>query len=92
MGPKLLRVRLFSDRSYYMEVDTKKRNCTKDEQPHWHLCRHGKRIGQITVWGVWKVFPDVAPEVKREAEILTVRNAPEIFNFYYYNASYGYDF
>ncbi len=88
--PKTLRVSL-SEYGYYMEVDTAKQYCTR-EAPHWHLCKSGRRIGQISYSGSWTDRPyDVNSSIIREAEDITRRYSSEIYDAYQYNAVNGAD-
>ena len=77
---------------YYMENDTAKQYCTRGEAPHWHLCKNGRRIGQISASGVWADRPyDVNSSIIREAERITSRMSSRITEAYYYNAENGAD-
>ena len=68
-SPRRLEVPLSSS-GYHMEVDTRKSDCNR-ESAHWHLCRHGSRVGSINVYGSWVQYPDVDRRIKDEAERLT---------------------
>ena len=91
MNPKTLKVNL-SSYGYYMELDTRKSDCNFERMPHWHLCQHGRRIGQISVWGDWASTPDVSSAIRKEAEQLTSLYSSEISEYYRYNAEYGSDY
>lgn len=90
-NPRTLKVPL-KEYGYYMELDTRSSDCNRERIPHWHLCRNGRRIGQISVYGSWASSPDVSSSVRKEAEDLTDEYAPEITEYYDYNRLYGADY
>jgi len=74
-----------------MEVDTRKSDCNR-ESAHWHLCQHGRRIGQISAYGSWTSRPDVSSSIRKEAEDLTSSYCSQIISTYEYNRSNGSDY
>ena len=90
--PKTLKENL-SSYGLYMELDTAKQYCAQ-EPPHWHLCKNGKRIGQIFTNGLWKDHEpeDVNKSTLREIVDLTLRLADKITEYYYYNKENGSDY
>ena len=90
-NPKTLKVNLSSS-GYYMELDTRKSDCNFERTPHWHLCQHGRRIGQINVYGSWASSPDVSSSIRREAESLTSSYSSTISEYYAYNRENGSDY
>ena len=89
-NPEKLRVEL-SEYGYYMEIDLGKWDCSREEA-HWHLCKNGRRIGQINSYGSWTSKPsDVNSAIIREAENLTAQYSPEIRRVYNYNRENGAD-
>ncbi len=78
---------------YYMEIDIAKQYCAQEEA-HWHLCKNGRRIGQISYKGVWTEYPstDVPRSVVKEAERLTERLSDKIYEAYFYNKVNGADY
>lgn len=90
--PKELRVDL-SDYGYRMVLDTAKQYCAQ-EDPHWHLCKNGKRVGQISAYGTWTKYPstDVSSRAIREAEDLTSQYSSTIIEYYNYNKVNGADY
>ncbi len=90
--PKPLKINL-SEYGYYMELDTAKQYCAQ-EQPHWHLCKNGKRIGQISASGSWTSYPstDANSKIIKEAEQLTSQYRPTIIEYYNYNKENGADY
>lgn len=91
MSPKTLNVSL-SSHGYSMELDIRKSDCNFERTPHWHLCHHGSRIGQISAYGVWTKTPDVSSSIRKEAEQLTSQYSSTICEYYAYNAEYGADY
>ena len=89
--PKTLKVYLSSS-GYYMELDTRKSDCNFERTPHWHLCQHGRRVGQISAYGSWTTFPSVSSSIRREAEDLTSSYRSQICEYYAYNAENGADY
>ncbi len=89
--PRTLKVNLSSS-GYYMEIDTRKSDCNFERTPHWHLCQHGRRIGQISAYGSWASTPDVSSSIRREAESLTSSYSSEIRSIYEYNRENGADY
>ena len=89
-SPRRLEVPLSSS-GYHMEVDTRKSDCNR-ESAHWHLCRHGSRVGSINVYGSWVQYPDVDRRIKDEAERLTSRYSYEIREVYDHNRQFGSDY
>lgn len=88
--PKRLQVYL-SEYGYTMELDTKKDDCNR-EGAHWHLCKNGRRIGQITPWGSWTSTPTgVSASIRKEAEDMTAAYSREISDYYNYNRENGAD-
>lgn len=74
---------------YSMEVDIKKDDCNR-ERPHWHLCKNGRRIGQIWVSSVtWESLPDVGKSIREEAEDFTRRYSDDITKAYLNNQKFG---
>lgn len=89
-NPKTLKVSL-AEFGYYMEVDVSKWDCSR-EPVHWHLCKNGKRIGQIWVSSMtWKELPDVSSSIEKEARRLTQSYSSEITAIYHYNKENGAD-
>ena len=89
--PRTLKVNLSSS-GYYMELDTRKSDCNFERPPHWHLCQHGRRIGQISAYGDWTTYPDVSSSIRREAESLTSSYSSTIREYYEHNRQYGADY
>ena len=89
MNPRIFKKDL-SEYGYSMEVDVKKDDCNR-EAAHWHLCKNGRRIGQIMVPRcVWTELPsDCSRRVIAEAEELTREYADEIESVYNYNRLNG---
>lgn len=90
-SPRTLKVPL-DEYGYYMELDTSRWDCSR-ESAHWHLCKNGRRIGQISVYGSWTEYPstDASASIIREAEQLTSRYSSEIRDGYEYNRVNGAD-
>ena len=88
--PRTLEVSL-RESGYHMEVDTRKSDCNR-ESAHWHLCQHGRRIGQISAYGDWTSRPDVSSSIRKEAEDLTSRYHSEIIAAYEHNRQNGSDY
>lgn len=86
-NPRRFEITLSSS-SYHMEVDLKKDDC-KRESAHWHLCKNGRRIGQISTSGYWASVPSESSSIIREAEQLTRTYASTIEEVYRYNAENG---
>ena len=80
-----------SEYGYHMEVDTRKSDCNR-ESAHWHLCKNGRRIGQISPYGSWTSYPDVSSSIRKEAEALTSTYASDIVSCYEYNRENGSDY
>jgi hypothetical protein len=74
-----------------MEVDVRKSDCNF-ESAHWHLCKNGRRIGQISAYGSWTRTPDVSSSIRKEAEELTSLYSSEIIDCYDYNRINGADY
>ena len=76
---------------YYMELDVKKDDCRRGEEPHWHLCKNGSRIGQISASGSWASYPstDASSSIIKEAESLTRQYRSDIISGYCHNAENG---
>ena len=87
-NPRRFEKRLSSSSAYHMEVDLKKDDC-KREGPHWHLCKNGRRIGQIFTNGYWASTPSESSSIIHEAEQLTSTYAYDIESTYNYNAENG---
>lgn len=90
-NPRTLKVSL-KEYGYYMELDTRKSDCNFERTPHWHLCKNGRRIGQISAYGSWTSTPDVSSSIRKEAEELTSMYSSTICEYYAYNAENGADF
>ena len=89
-NPRTLK-RYLSEYGYYMELDTSKSDCNRGS-PHWHLCKNGRRIGQISAWGSWTSIPtDISSSVRKEAEDMTAAYSSEINEYYNYNRVNGAD-
>ena len=89
-NPERLEVSL-SEYGYRMEIDLCKWDCSREEA-HWHLCKNGRRIGQISAYGSWTSKPsDVSSAIIREAESLTARYSSEIIRVYNHNRENGAD-
>ncbi len=88
--PRTLEVPL-RESGFHMEVDTRKSDCNR-ESAHWHLCQHGRRIGQISAYGSWTSCPDVSSSIRKEAEELTDRYSSMIISTYDYNRENGSDY
>ena len=91
-NPRTLRVNL-NEHGYRMELDTAKQYCAQ-EPPHWHLCKNGIRVGQISADGLWTEYPstDVSRRAIEEAESLTRSYRSEIIEYYNYNKENGADY
>ncbi|MBP5674716.1 hypothetical protein J6W91_00085 [Candidatus Saccharibacteria bacterium] len=91
-NPRTLKVSL-DEYGYYMELDTAKQYCAQ-EAPHWHLCKNGRRIGQISYDGYWTTYPstDASSSIIKEAERLTSQYRSEIIEYYNYNKENGADY
>ena len=87
--PKTLKVDL-NEFCYYMELDVSKADCNREEA-HWHLCKRGMRIGQISAYGSWTQYPSESSSIIREAEDLTRRYSSTISEYYNYNRTNGAD-
>lgn len=86
-----IRLRIDITDGYYMELDVSKSDCNREEA-HWHLCKHGNRIGQISYYGSWTKKPSEANSyIIREAEELTSQNSSDILNYYNHNKKNGAD-
>ncbi len=88
MYPRTLKISL-SSHGYTMEIDTNKSDCNFERTPHWHLCHHGRRIGQISAWGEWTKTPDVSASIRKEAEQFTARFSSMICDYYDHNSRFG---
>ena len=90
--PRTLKINL-NEYGYYMELDIAKQYCAQ-EAPHWHLCKNGRRIGQISADGYWTTYPstDANSSVIKEAENLTRQYRSEIIESYNYNKENGADY
>ena len=75
---------------YYMELDVSKADCNR-ESAHWHLCKNGRRIGQISTYGIWASYPAESSSIIREAEELTRQYSSIIEEYYAHNRLYGAD-
>ena len=62
--PRTLKINL-NEYGYYMELDVSKADCNR-ESAHWHLCKNGRRIGQISTYGIWASYPNCSPVVSYE--------------------------
>lgn len=91
-NPKKLKVDL-KEYGYRMELDIAKQYCAQ-EPPHWHLCKNGTRIGQISADGYWTSYPstDANSKVIEEAEDLTREYRYKIIEYYNYNKENGADY
>ena len=87
-SPERFKVTLSTSSSYHMEVDVNKDDCNR-EGPHWHLCKDGRRIGQIFTYGSWASTPDVSASIQREAEQLTSTYRYDIERAYNHNREHG---
>ena len=92
-NPRILKEPIDGHYGYYMELDTAKQYCAQ-EDAHWHLCKNGRRIGQISYRGVWTEYPptDVSRQVIKEAERLTDKYSDRIYEYYFYNKENGADY
>ena len=80
------------DSVYSMEVDVSKWDCAR-EAPHWHLCEHGQRVGQIFVGSsaFTKLPSGVNNRIVNKAIELTQTYASDIREAYLYNKDNGAD-
>ena len=86
-NPRTLKVNL-NEYGYYMELDVRKDDCNR-ESAHWHLCKNGRRIGQISAYGTWTSRPAESSSIIREAEELTRSYSSTIIEYYDYNRVNG---
>lgn len=87
--PKTLRVKV-NEYGLTMEVDTVKGLC--QTPPHWHLCKNGKPIAQISAEGKWTMSPEgigIGTVYIKKAERLTAENRSKLIEAYEHNALYG---
>ena len=89
MGPRTLKVDL-NEYGYYMELDVSRADCNR-EAAHWHLCKNGVRIGQISTYGTWASYPRERSSIINEAELLTSQYSSTIEEYYDHNRMYGAD-
>ncbi len=75
---------------YKLEVDVIRDDCRR-EPAHWHLCKNGRRVGQIWVDSCrFESTPsDVPRSIINEALRVTSRNSSEIKAAYKYNSENG---
>ena len=75
---------------YSLRLDVRRADCDSYKEPHWHLCRDGRKIGSISVFGEWKeITLDVKRSIREEAERLTKLYAERISQDYRHNYFFG---
>lgn len=75
---------------YSLRLDVHRADCASYKEPHWHLCKEGRKVGSISVFGEWKEITfDIKRSIREEAEQLTKLYAERISQDYRHNYFFG---